>query len=86
MSKEDELNKKYRALPRGARWHLKLDAHGRAYFIGRQQTLATIWGSGGSPHNSGLPEVLTSLRNSPQAQRKCDSLIEYSGRRLTSLP
>lgn len=44
MSKEDELNKKYRALPRGARWHLKLDAHGRAYFIGRQQTLATIWG------------------------------------------
>ncbi|BCV57726.1 hypothetical protein TUM17384_16710 [Shewanella algae] len=44
MSKEDELNKKYRALPRGARWHLKLDADGRAYFIGRQQTLATIWG------------------------------------------
>ncbi|WP_412500454.1 hypothetical protein [Shewanella chilikensis] len=44
MSKEDKLNKKYRALPRGARWHLKLDAHGRAYFIGRQQTLATIWG------------------------------------------
>ncbi|MCA0951366.1 hypothetical protein [Shewanella chilikensis] len=44
MSKEDKLNKKYRALPRGARWHLKLDADGRAYFIGRQQTLATIWG------------------------------------------
>ncbi|WP_219012670.1 hypothetical protein [Shewanella algae] len=44
MSKEDELNKRYRALPRGARWHLKLDADGRAYFIGRQQTLATIWG------------------------------------------
>ncbi|WP_368881386.1 hypothetical protein [Shewanella algae] len=44
MSKEDELHKKYRALPRGARWHLKLDADGRAYFIGRQQTLATIWG------------------------------------------